>query len=333
MKIYHVPIEPYETRYTKDWIYQYEEEFRKNNVQFETIYGIPVTQKIINGTVLDACGTHIYKFNQLLTLINKINLNEISDDDVIFFSDLWFPGIESLFYIRNITKKQFKICGILHAGTYDEFDFTYRCGMRGWGKYLEACWLSDVDKIFVATEFHKNLIIKNSIISNNEKIIVTGIPFYCDDLRAKYYNSKKEDIIVFPHRLEIEKHPEIFDELVNWLKSKNINFKAVKTIEATNSREEYFNLIAKSKVMVSFADQETFGYSTVECMALGNIVVVPNKLSYTETVPDQYRYSTKKEAFDMVYNAFINYKEPIYYNLDKWSLSIKNMIKEMFSFN
>ena len=328
MKIYHLPIEPYETRYTADWIQQYENEFIKNNVDFETILGETNSSKVTTGGVLDACGTHLFKFTQLCKIISKIQSGEVKDNDVIFFADLWFPGLESLFYIRNMLNIKFKIMGIFHAGTYDKADFTYRNHMRNWGKYLEASWFNEIDKIFVATQFHKDLIIQNSIDTKPERIIVTGLPFYATDLRNKYLCTQKEDIIVFPHRIDPEKHPELFDELLVYLKNNNINIKGIKTIVETKNRQEYFKLLAKSKLMISFADQETFGYSTLESMALNNIVIVPNKLSYVETVPDEYRYNTKEEAFKMVLDALLNYKETSY-DLSKWEQSVFNMIKEM----
>lgn len=337
MKIYHVPIEPYETRYTADWIQQFENEFNKAGVEYETIYGTPVTKRIKDGCVLDACGTHIYKFSQLLCLMNKINMGEVKDGDIIFFCDLWFPGIESLFYVRNITKIDFKIVGILHAGTYDMHDFTYREGMRSWGKYVEASWMEGADQIFVATYFHKQLILQNQFLSVGDslnsklisKIKVTGIPFYAENLRDKYLSDeiKKENIIAFPHRLDIEKHPELLVSLENYLKNKHIDATIVKTMEVAKNREEYFNILARSKVMVSFAEQETFGYSTVESMALNNIVIVPNKLSYKETVPEDCRYDSLDECFAKVAAAIVNYKTPNYYlELAGWADSIPNML-------
>ena len=80
--------------------------------------------------------------------------------------------------------------------------------------------------------------------------------------------------------------------------------------------------------MVSFADQETFGYSTLESMALQNIVVVPNKLSYTETVPERSRYNTIEEAFEKVKYALLNYTNPNY-DIHGWKKSIKKMLNEM----
>ena len=328
MKVFYIPIEPYETRYTADWIQQFEKEFHNHNLECETILGKTFSNTVTTGGVLDACGTHVYKFNQLQNLITKINENEIRNGDIIFFADLWFPGLESLFYIRNMLKIDFKIYGIFHAGTYDSHDFTYRTGMRDWGKWLEACWFEEIDKIFIATDFHKKLLLKNSYLVSRlaDKIYVTGLPFYGDELRKKYLSSHKENILVFPHRLDIEKHPEMFDLMCDKLRELNIDFKPVKTIIETENRDEYFKLLGKAKVMVSFAEQETFGYSTLESMALDNIVVVPDALSYKETVPDGYRYNTEKECFDKVVDALLNYKIP-QYDFQKWANSIDNMIK------
>ncbi len=328
MKVFHIPIEPYKTRYTADWIQQFEGEFEAHNLEYETILGETFSDTVTEGGVLDACGTHAYKFSQLQKLITKINANEVKNGDIIFFADLWFPGLESLFYIRNMLGIDFKIYGIFHAGTYDAHDFTYRNGMREWGKWLEACWFEQIDKIFVATKFHKELILKNSFLVPGlaDRIRVTGIPFYGDALATLYGGVEKENIIVFPHRLDIEKHPEKFDLLVDRLRSEGLEFRAVKTIVETSSRDEYFNLLARSKVMVSFAEQETFGYSTLESMALGNVVIVPNKLSYKETVPDGKRYDTEEECYQMVKYALLNYHKPEYH-YEKWANAVDNMIK------
>ena len=329
MKLFYIPIEPYKTRYTADWIEQFENEFDNRGVNYETILGNTFSNNVTSGGVLDACGTHSYKFSQLQKLVTLLNSNVIHDGDILFFADLWFPGLESLFYIRNMLGIKFKICGIFHAGTYDKHDFTYRNNMRNWGKYLEASWFTEIDKIFVATTFHKQLLLNGSIIIPRlaDKIFVTGIPFYGKELREKYL-TKKEDIIVFPHRLDEEKHPELFDLFIDKLDQRGFKFKAIKTIEETSSREEYFQLLGKSKIMMSFAEQETFGYSTLESMALDNIVIVPNKLSYVETVPFSYRYDTLDEAFDFLVHSIQYYQKPDYNNCyDKWANSINNMLE------
>ena len=331
MRVIHIPIEAYETRYTADWIQQFESAFRVTNTDFITVLGEQVTSKIQQGSVLDACGTHIYKFTQLNKLMMMIKEGIITENDVLFFSDLWFPGLESLFYVRQITGIDFKIAGVYHAGTWDPHDFTSRSGMRSWGQHVEASWLHGVDMIFVATQWHKDLIVLNSTEFDENKVFVTGIPFYSKELQLKYpLNTRgdifvKENIVIFPHRMDLEKHPEKFDRLAK----KYPQWTFIKTIEKTTSREEYFKLLARSKVMVSYAEQETFGYSTVEAMALGNFVIVPNQLSYRETVPSDYRYNNEKSISDML-EKFMSMNEiPVYPELDKWATSIERIIRVM----
>lgn len=327
MRVIHVPIEPYPTRYTADWIQQFEKEFGDAGLEFITVLGNQVVNTIQNGSVLDACGTHIYKFSQLNVLMQMINDGKVTKDDVIFFSDLWFPGLESLFYVRNITGIDFKIAGIYHAGTWDPYDFTSRTGMRSWGQHVELSWLHGVDMIFVATQWHKDLIIMNSGSFDKDKIFVTGIPFYSKELAEKYpLPEKKQDLVVFPHRLDIEKHPEKFDRLAK----KYPQWRFVKTISTTQNRDEYFKMLAQAKVMISFAEQETFGYSTVEAMALGCYVIVPNALSYRETVPENCRYSSEKEIPELLEQFMASPNIACYPELDKWSLSARNMVDVMY---
>lgn len=327
--LYYIPLEEYKTRYTADWVKQFEDEFVKLNVNFKTIKGKSLSNTVSDGGVLNAAGTGYYKSIQLTKVLKLIAEGQITDKDILFFADLWFPGIENLFYARNLLNINFKICGILHAGTYDPFDFTVRTGMTCWGRFMEKSILTGCDRIYVATNFHKQLIsstFENEVSNIKEKIAVTGIPFYAENLRQKYGNVKKKNIVVFPHRIAPEKHPELFDELA----TKYPKYKFMKCFDYCKTRKQYFKLLAKSKIMVSFAEQETFGYSTVEAMALGCQVLVPNKLSYVETVPSKYRYNTKQE-FESMFDALIKkgYIIPEYSELNKWAKSIENIVKDL----
>lgn len=325
MKIIHVPIEKVPTRYTMEWKEVFEKQFTAEKIEYITVEGETPVIPIETGSVLDAYGTNKYKLSQLTKLIDMVADGTIEDDDVIFFADLWFPGIEALFYIRDLSKKEFKIAGIYHAGTWDPYDFTSQNNMRDWGQHVELSWLHGVDTVFVATKFHKNMIVMNSGDFDNAKIFVTGIPFNAKQLQTQYPFESKENIVVFPHRCNEEKHPEKFDKL----KKKYPQWRFVKTLEETQTREEYFQLLAKSKVMISFADQETWGFSTLESMALGNYVIVPNGLSYRETVPDkEYRYDKDGEVATML-EAFMAKEElPTYSEIDTIGTdAVSKMIK------
>ena len=146
-KLFYIPIEEYDRRYTADWVKQFEDKFKELNINYETIKGQSVTSKITCGDVLDAYGTTLYKLSQLNQIVEKLSNNEIQDDDVIFFADGWFPGVENLAYIRNLSGINFKLACILHAGSWDNYDFTYRTGMRDWAYNLENSWFEMYDYI------------------------------------------------------------------------------------------------------------------------------------------------------------------------------------------
>ena len=291
-KIFYVPIEPYEERYTGQWYRWFGAAFKELGIDYEYIDAERLTDTIVDGQVLDVYGTNFYKASQLMVLIGKLKAGKIKDGDVIFLADLWFPGVEMLAYIRNMTRVNFKIFGIFHAGTWDRNDFTFKTGMRKWGKYIEAGWIRLADKIFVATEYHKELIIEHNARINRNKIIVTnGLPFEAHEVRREV---PKENIVVFPHRLDVEKRPDLFDGIVMAIKAHypHLKWKFLKTKTCCKTKEEYYQLLGKAKIAISFAEQETFGYAMLEAVANGCVPIVPNALSYEEMdiYPEEYCY-------------------------------------------
>jgi hypothetical protein len=330
MKIWNIPIESLEERYSKSWNEYFPVAFEEADVEFETIYPEPLSDKIRDGSFLDICGTNYFKALQLVTLSKKLYDGEIKAGDIIFVQDLWFPGLEGLAYIRQGLNLDFKICGILHAGTYDPHDFLTKCGMKSWGRHLEVCWFDFVDKIFVATNFHKELIYQNRRV-DYEKIVVTGLPIYsnqCHDM------SKKENIVVFPHRLDSEKQPEMFDLLSKEAATDGWQF--IKSKEVCKNKKEYFELLNRSKIAVSFAQQETWGIAQQEALFANCFPVVPSRLSYEEMYSNVFKYSSFADALLLVKKLM----EPDYSDLErlrqnknflllKGIKAIPNMIKEM----
>lgn len=271
--IWHMPLERYEERYTEQWWRWFNRAFINEKVSYRNIEGEQITTSIEEGSVLDVYGTNYYKMTQLANLIVHIQKGEVKDEDTIFFADLWFPGLEALQYIRNVTGKKFRITGVLHAGTWDKADFTYRTGMRDWGKFIEAGWLSFIDEVYVGSEFHKEIIEHYAgAMVELPPIKVTGLPFEAEEVDR---TTTKENIVVFPHRLDPEKRPDLFEKL-----DPVEGWQFLKTKDVTNSKEEYYQLLGKAKIAVSFAEQETFGYAMLEALANGCYPIVIDGLSY-----------------------------------------------------
>ena len=75
------------------------------------------------------------------------------------------------------------------------------------------------------------------------------------------------------------------------------------------SKEEYYDLLGKSKAVVSYALQENFGFGVAEAVYLGCTPVLPNRLVYPELYPDTKLFDRFDESVEMVCNAITNYQE------------------------
>lgn len=328
-KIIWLPLEPLKQRYTADWYEWFPREFKKLGIEFITVDGKCLTDKIEKGSVLDIYGTNFWKFSQMAQLIQLMRSGEVTSLDTLFFADLWYPGLEALRYIKDQTGYGPKIAGVLHAGTWDPNDFTVRSGMTKWARKIEESWFQIYDYIFVATLYHKKLILK-SIECDPNKIWVTGLPFYP---KIKESPVKKYDI-VFPHRLDEEKSPGEFDSLVA-----NFGCRSIKTAEKyMHDKDGYYSVLSQSLIAVSTARQETFGYSMLEATAAGCIPFVPDNLSYKEMYFDIFRYKNLLElketlkivlSSDLVVGLRDKVKEQAEDHKMKYSQSINNMVKIM----
>jgi hypothetical protein len=330
MRIINVPIESLEERYSAQWNKWFPEAFTDMRINFVNIYPDTLSDHIKDGSFLDVCGTNYFKAGQLKILTKMLFQDEIEKDDVIFFHDLWCPGIEMLQYIRQGKKLNFKICGILHAGTYDPYDFLAKQGMASWGGPLEEVWFSFIDQIYVATEFHKNLIWHKRKI-DFDKIKVTGLPIYNNQYPDMM---RKENIVVFPHRLDSEKNPQLFDRLS--IDATTEGWQFIKTKEVCKTKKDYFKLLNRAKIAVSFADQETWGIAQQEALFAKCFPVVPNRLSYSEMYRRSFRYSSFEEAVHLVKKLMEPNSEDfdqLSYNRDellrRGDLAILNIVNEM----
>ena len=296
MEIWDIPIEPLEERYSTQWADWFPKEFLRQGNEVLQILASPLTDTIENGSFLDCYGTHYWKFNQLQTIMKRLYCGDVPD--AFFFHDLWFPGIESLAYVRDMMGLKFKICGYLHAGSYDDRDLLAQAGMQSWAKDIEIGWMKIYDKIFVGSQYHKDLLC-NKRFCEPDKVFPIGYPIDKKTYRD-YVNNERENIIVFPHRLNREKRPDLFDDLKKELKDVFPEYTWVKTKEICSNKTEYYDILSRAKIAISFAEQETFGIAMAEAAVLGCIPITPNKLSYLDTMEWQWRFHYFDDAIQLV---------------------------------
>jgi glycosyltransferase involved in cell wall biosynthesis len=334
MLILNIPIEPLEERYSNQWRTWFREGLAGPDFMALSIDPAMVTTGKINvGSFLDVVDTNLYKLSQTTEIINLMRNAEKDQQIVLFFQDLWHPGLANIAYVRDgLGMKNVKICGCLHAGSYDEHDFLNKQGMTPWAMHLENGWFRIADKIFVATSYHFHLLCSRRRV-DPKKVVVTGFPMY-PDFTEFFTENEKENIVVFPHRLNEEKQPQLFDALARELREEMPDWIFVKTKEETFSKGEYYELLNRSKIAVSFALQETWGIAMQEAVLCGCIPICPNRLSYTEMYNDLFLYDKLSDVKELIRRFANNKTEKLLWCqqdlfLVKGKKAIPNMIEEI----
>jgi hypothetical protein len=301
-----VDIEPLDNRYTKQWFTWIPELARKTiGDKFRVV---PVSghatayDKPTAGAFFDFSATCEYKASQAVEISKLFSSGVVGNGDVFFFTDAWNQTVHTVKYISELNGIDVKLVGIFHAGAYDPTDIlALRIKNKDWVKELERSYASAFDMMFFATEQHKDKFLNNLEINNpkyHSKSYVCGYPLeYIADLRN---NNEKKNIVVFPHRINSDKAPEIFDSLRTYVNNifSRTDIEFVKTQELNMNKEEYYEYLQQCKVIFSANKHENLGIGTFEAMTAGCLPLVPNKLSYAEMYSDDFLYNMSSNFYE-----------------------------------
>ena len=311
MTVFVVDIEEVPTRYTAQWKKWYKEFFERNDIEYNWI-GFDTVVKCKKSEFLSFIPSNIYKTRQTHQLAMYLEYNHIKDGDMIFFLDAWHPGIPAVRQMLLSYDKDVKMAGFWHAGSYDPYDMLGQTAQQ-YFIYFEKALYDCLDYNLFATNFSEILFARQmgfrGINIDMRKSHVAGFIYDVSHLTTDV----KEDYIIFPHRLAIEKGESIFDEFEAWCKeNKRLEgFQFIKTLEVTNSKDEYHNLLAKSKFAISFSSQETFGISMMESAFSGCVPIVPDSLSYQELYPKDVKFSMMQKSRESIYTDIADIMESI----------------------
>lgn len=292
-KLIYVPIEPYKGRYSEQWIRWFESEFKQYGIDYLTVLGESLSTEVQTGSVFNPVSISHYRAVQLARIHRLVFEGKVSNGDVIFFDDFQFPGMEQIAHYLPQIGLQVDIFSFCHAGTWDKADYVNRFGLSRWMRFEEQAWFEINKKVFVATEFHKQLIVQQ-FPQYESKLSVVGEPFNTKEVtgnRKLIPFSKRKVDLIFPHRVDEEKNPVMFLKAVECT-SRRIGKSLTVRIPITErlTKEQYYDLLNNSKLVVSTAFQETFGIAVAEAVTLGCIPVLPDCLSYRDIYPPEYRY-------------------------------------------
>lgn len=135
-KLYYMGLESYEARYTLQLTEWNRRVFDRRGLNVVYIPGLTLdnSQKIVVGQVLDAHGRSYFGMSQLMNLVRLMQQGEVTSEDVVYFEDMFQPGIESLPYILNQVPANLKprIFVRCLAQSIDPDDFVHVWGMSKW---------------------------------------------------------------------------------------------------------------------------------------------------------------------------------------------------------
>jgi len=310
--IYIIPIEPIDSRYTKQWydnipIILDDEISRKElDICVETVDGIqPVTGTTL-GAFLDFAATNIYKSSQAQKVSELFSQGVIKPGDKFLISDAWNPIITSIKYMSDLLDIPVEIHGIWHAGAYDPTDILGYKMDKPWPWFQETAWFHCCDYNYYATDFHKDMFLHNLNIPSefHHKAIRSGQPHTpIIEQCSQYWHTHKKAAVIWPHRYNDDKQPKIIENL-----SSSVNGGVIITQKLNLSKVEYYKTLGSCSVIFSCSLHENLGISVMEAVLAGVIPVLPNRCSYSEMYLPEFLYP---HEWTSNYDAYLKHKQDL----------------------
>lgn len=246
--------------------------------------------------------------------------HDVKEGDRILIGDLWHPGLSGLRYLSFTTSKRVGVFAVSYAGPFDPDDFL--APARGWAGMQEVAWMQQLDGCFVGSSYHRECIKVGTSLDAPGAFFelphVTGLVWGTDEeiraLAAKVEGPHDpRPVVIWPHRIANEKRPwwfasmarrlaEEFPEVRFVISTSRVadmeaqEFYAAHNVELVcQGKPNYYRMMRDATLMVSTAQQETWGYTLREAAALGTAVLAPTTACYPEFVPRANLYRNRGE--------------------------------------
>jgi hypothetical protein len=340
-KLWYMGLESYESRYTLQLQSWSESAFKKRGVDYVVVPGqtIDNTKSIQVGQVLDAHGRSYFAMSQMMNLVQLMRNGEVTGEDVVFFEDMFQPGIESLPYIMDQipAEQRPKVWVRCLAQAVDPDDFVHVWGMSKWMSLYEA----------MVNEFVTGVLASNEEMVAHMKIAnwcapiynVSGLAFGKEEVQSRVDHIKsfneRANRVVFAARWDQEKQPDFYMDMAEEiggyktefailqggpLRSNNPKYiERARKLEAEGKlkiyenlkKNDYYNIINDSRVMFNCALQDWTSNTVSEADALGCNVLFPAYRSFPEIFANDHTRMyvpwSKEDAMNKLYNLL---KEP-----------------------
>lgn len=269
------------------------------------------------------------------------NLIDFGFVSKILFLDFFNPGFDLVRYFHEQQGYKCKYGALLHGGSFLKNDLY----SWSWLKNFEFGWFNAYDRVYTPSHFLADSV--PHIFKKKIKVFPWGLDFF----EVPQNNNDKNIDVIFPHRLDRDKGIDDFLKIVNRMPSigffittpqkenvlkSNVYFKKLSkykniTFLFNQSAGEHKITLRKSKIVLSCARQENFGYAVMKAVLCGSIPVLPDRLCYPEFFDNRFLYNNIDGAVNLI-NFYLNNKSANdIKQTDKKVLKLRKEIKE-FSF-
>lgn len=325
-KLYYMGLEPYKARYTlqlQEWNTRV---FDKRGLDYVVVPGETLSndQAIVTGQVLDAHGRSYFGMSQLMNLVKMMKAGEVTNEDVIYFEDMFQPGFESLPYILNQVSQSHrpKIFVRCLAQSIDPDDFVHVWGMSKWMGSYERMVCEAVNQSGGAILATNEEMVMHMKIAGWEAPIynISGLAFGKEEVQSRVKAikpfSERKHRVVFSARWDQEKQPDFYMDLIDAyferhpvsyvefavcsgskLKSNNDSYmERTRQMQAIGrlkvyedlDKNAYYDIVNDSRVVFNCALQDWVSNTVSEADSLGCNVLYPAYRSFPETFANDH---------------------------------------------
>jgi glycosyltransferase involved in cell wall biosynthesis len=317
-KLFYMGLESYEARYTLQLTEWNRRVFDRRGLDVVYVPGTTIdnTQSISVGQVLDAHGRSYFSMSQMMNLVQIMRNGEVTNEDVIYFEDMFQPGIESLPYILDQVdaSQRPRIFVRCLAQAIDPDDFVHVWGM--------AKWMGIYEKM--VNEFASGVLATNEEMVAHMRIAgweapiynISGLAFGKEEVLERIGGinnikpfDQRQKRVGFAARFDQEKQPDFFMDLAEQyqkthpdvsfaifsggpLRSNNPDYVKrarrmsdngdLQIYEGLN-KNDYYNLLNDTRVLFNCALQDWVSNTVSEADTLGSNVLYPAYRSFPET--------------------------------------------------
>ena len=350
-KLFYMGLESYEARYTLQLTEWNRRVFDRRGLDVVYVPGntIDDSQAISVGQVLDAHGRSYFSMSQMMNLVQLMKNGEVTHEDVVYFEDMFQPGMESLPYILDQVPndQRPRVYVRCLAQSIDPDDFVHVWGMARWMGLYEQMVNEFVTGVLATNEemiAHMRIAGWRAPIYN-----ISGLAFGKEEVLERINGAdnvqpfeNRTRRVGFAARFDQEKQPGFFMDLIEmWhnqgpypvefavfsggaLRSNNHEYiDRARAMEAEGklkiydklNKNDYYSLLNNTRVLFNCALQDWVSNTVSEADTLGCNVLYPAYRSFPETFANDPNRMYVPWSIDDAYIKLCNLLEQPHHNM------------------